>query len=247
MFVICINDICIMEWVCTNCRLNNAMIANIVTSMTKKPIDSTEQFQAAQKPIMWFLSAERLRDAAEIILSDQIKQEVPFFRAVEEAQFAAMISQDKSAQIACLPPNYRPGQLLYAFAMENALKGLMIARNQGLVSSRHSISKSIKSHDLLKLANDARFSLAVQEVSVLKALSHISEWAGRYPVATAIDKYNNPENPYPLGLEPDVLLDWGSQHPIMRECLGRMMRELEKALPSRPNRFGTWVAFKQVE
>jgi hypothetical protein len=214
--------------------------------MAKQPLDSAALFQAAQRPIMWFLSAERLRDAAEIILTNQSKQEMPFSRAVEEAQLAAITAPDRSAQIAYLPPNYRPGQLLYAFAMENALKGLMVAQNPGLTSSRHSISKSIKSHNLIRLAEDARFILAVQEVPVLKALSHMAEWAARYPVATKMEKYTNSDNPYPLSLDPDELLDWGSQHPVMRVCFSRMMQELEKALPSQPNRFGTWVASKPI-
>ena len=185
---------------------------------------------------MWFLSAERLRGAAEIILGDQIKQEIPYFNAVDvavkEAVAKASIARDGSAsvEISCLPPNYLPAQLLYAFAMENALKGLIVARNPGIVSPQR-ISKTLKSHELVKLAKDARFSLAVQEIPVLRALSHIAEWVGRYPVATTMDKYVNPKNPYPLGLDPDALLDWGSQHPIMRACFDRAMQDLEKLLP----------------
>src|SRR5271166_2159157 len=90
---------------------------------------SLAEFKKAQEPSSWFLSAERLRDAAEIILGDRVKQEVPFFRAADEARTKAVAAASTAAdgtafaQFACEPPNYRPGQLLYAFAMENALKG----------------------------------------------------------------------------------------------------------------------------
>jgi hypothetical protein len=39
------------------------------------------------------------------------------------------------------------------------------------------------------------------------------------------------------------MLDWGSQHPIMRRCFDRMMEELEQALSKPPERFGGVVAF----
>lgn len=54
--------------------------------MAKQPFDESALFQAAQKPVRWLVSAERLRDAAELILGDQVKQEVPYFRAVNDAR-----------------------------------------------------------------------------------------------------------------------------------------------------------------
>lgn len=41
---------------------------------------SRDLFRAAQYPVGWLLSAERLRDAAEIILRHEVAQEVPYFR-----------------------------------------------------------------------------------------------------------------------------------------------------------------------
>jgi hypothetical protein len=206
-------------------------------------------FRRRRKPATWLVSAERLRAAAEIILGDQVKQEVPYFRAVDDARhealMAAIAAPDGSAhvQVACVSPNYLPGQILYAFAMENALKGLMVARNPALVSPRR-IDNSLKSHDLIRLAEKAQFSLALQEVPVLRKLSYITEWAGRYPVATRIEKHINDENP--IGINRDSLLDWGSQHPHMRLCFDRMIQELEKALPQPPNRFDVIVAVKPI-
>ncbi len=97
-------------------------------------------FKTAQNPSAWFLSGERLRNAAEIILKNEQAQEVPYFRAHEEAvQYAQAIAysgtnQDGVAEIECQPPNYPPAQLLYAYAIENVLKGLIVANNPNVVN-----------------------------------------------------------------------------------------------------------------
>jgi hypothetical protein len=190
------------------------------------------------------LIAERLRKAAEVILHDQEKREGPFSRAVDAAYQEALTIVTNApggvgrAKIHCEPPNYLPGQLLYAFAMENALKGLQFARSPGLISS-NKLSRSIKTHNLIELANGANFLLFPQETPVLMALTHISEWTGRYPVASGLGRYRSKDNPIPLGLDPDALLDWGSQHPIMRVCFDRMIKELETLLPTPPDPFGS--------
>src|ERR1700746_1534751 len=95
-------------------------------------------FRAAQNPVNWLLSSERLRDAAEIVLRHEMANEVPYFRAYEEATQQALsiacsgTNEAGSAEIACEPPNYPPAQVLYAYAIENVLKGLIVA-NDGTV------------------------------------------------------------------------------------------------------------------
>lgn len=197
---------------------------------------------------MWFHSAERLRSAAEIIISDQQEQERPYFRAVDDAGVeAASLAQSApegaaSVDILCEPPNYLPAQLLYAFALENALKGLILARDPELVGAEE-LSRRVKTHDLVALAKVAAFTPEVQEVPVLNALSRIAEWAGRYPVAAALKDYKKTGNPHPIALVPDALLDWGSLHPVMRSCLDRALSQLRDRLPVEPKRFGVVVVF----
>src|SRR5690348_13882869 len=94
---------------------------------------SKEQFKAAQRPIAWLLSAERLRDAAEVICTHERAAEIPYFQAhtAAEKEAAAEACSDGNdagvAEIKAMPPNYPPAQLLYAFAIENVLKGLIVA------------------------------------------------------------------------------------------------------------------------
>ena len=149
---------------------------------------SQEMYRAAQSPVGWLLSAERLRDAAEAILQHEVQYEVSYFRAydaaVKEAQAIAFAEGNDcgSAQISARAPNYPPAQLLYAYAIENVLKGIIVANNPRLIGGEK-LNNALKSHDLFELAKDATVTVHVQEEPVMKALSQLSIWAGRYPVA----------------------------------------------------------------
>jgi hypothetical protein len=172
--------------------------------MAKSIFSPEAFFKSAQSPEMWFLSTERLRDASEVILRDQLAKEQPYFAAVQkasaEAQLAAIKDTSGSAyvDIARTPPNYLPAQLLYAFAMENALKGLIVARNPELISPNR-ISKKLNTHALITAADNVGFLLAVQEIPVLQALSRIAMWTGRYPAASTVTQHTADR---PLGSDP---------------------------------------------
>jgi hypothetical protein len=79
---------------------------------------ATQQFKAAQLPVAWLHSAERLRDAAEAILTHEQPAEIPYFKAhsvVEKEATAEAYSEGNDAGVAeiqAIPPNYPPAQLL---------------------------------------------------------------------------------------------------------------------------------------
>ncbi|KRP89237.1 hypothetical protein AOQ73_26830 [Bradyrhizobium pachyrhizi] len=209
--------------------------------MTEDPKQfSKDLFRAAQHPVGWLLSAERLRDAAEIIMRHEVAQEIPYFRAHSEAVEQAMAeaySEGRDAgvvEVRALPPNYPPAQLLYAYAIENALKGLIVANSPGLIDEQR-LSGELQSHDLTKLEAKANFPVHVQEGPVLEALSKLSIWAGRYPVARTRREQVGVPNA-------DAALDYGSAHPIMRIFFDRARQELEGRLSSPlTSRFGSVV------
>ena len=188
-----------------------------------------DMFKAAQSSVSWLISAERLRDAAEVILQHEVQFEIPYFRAYDQAVQQALSiactdgNTNGSAEISCVAPNYPAAQLLYAYAIENVLKGLIVANQPNLIDGTR-INKSIESHNLLTLASTATFQVHIQEEPVLKALSELSVWAGRYPVALSRAKYIGVPNS-------DELLDYGSQNPIMREFFNRAMKEPQGKLP----------------
>ena len=205
-----------------------------------------ELFKSAQSPIAWLVSAERLRDAAEVIMRDEQINEVPYFEAYKNAQLAAVAdaySDGKDAGIAeikAIPPNYPPAQLLYAYAIENVLKGLIIANTPSLVHEEQ-LDHALKSHDLTELSKRAGFTVHVQEALVLRRLSQLSIWAGRYPVAVSKRDYVSADKQ-----NPDELLDFGSANPCMRNFFERARQQLESQLPQPiENRFGSLVVMRQ--
>ncbi len=203
-------------------------------------------FQAAQQPAMWLRCAKRLRDAAELILTDQRPREVAYFRAVDDASNAAAAllatsGSSTTVEVEAEAPNYLPAQLLYALAIQNALKGLIVLRSPKLADPRK-FNKSIANHDLLKLAQLANIALYDQEAPLLRALSQITMWAGRYPVALSANEYVTQE--HPMGINPMGLLDWGSQHPFMRNCFDRLAQTLLAELPKPPVSKDVVVALK---
>jgi hypothetical protein len=182
-----------------------------------------EMFKAAQRPALWLHSAERLRDAAEVILTHELPAEKPYFQALKIASEEAAGNDAGVAEIKAIAPNYPPAQLMYAYAIENVLKGLIVSKRPDLVQERE-LDGELATHNLLKLADKAEFTTHVQERPVLEALSQLSVWAGRYPVARTRREFVGVPNA-------DELLDYGSAHPIMRRFFERAHQELESRLP----------------
>jgi hypothetical protein len=201
-------------------------------------------YKAAQHPIGWLHSAERLRDAADAILKHELPAEIPYFKAYEVAQHEAVAeaysegNNAGNAEIRAIPPNYPPAQLLYAYAIENVLKGIIIAKSPGLIEDRE-LSGELTSHNLIKLADKAGFTVHVQERGVLEALYQLSVWAGRYPVARTRREHIGTPNS-------DELLDYGSAHPVMKGFFERARKELEGMLPQPiGSKYGSLVVTRQ--
>jgi hypothetical protein len=202
---------------------------------TAPNIDSGKVFKAFQAPYHWYGSAKRLHSAAEVILAAELPHEIPYLRAYEAASKEALISPDATAEVKHTPPNFLPAQLLFAFALENVFKGLILARNPGLMDENR-LSRVISSHDLVDLAQKAQIRIAQLEIQVLEALSELAEWAGRYPLplrneADFITKGN-----------PNVLMDYGSLHPTMRHIFSIALRELEGLIPANQPEFEIVIA-----
>jgi hypothetical protein len=118
------------------------------------------------------------------------------------------------------------------------LKGLVIANAPQLIEEQE-LNERLKSHNLIKLAKKADFTVHVQERPILDALSQLSVWAGRYPVALTRREYVGTPNS-------DELLDYGSAHPVMRGFFERARKELESRLPQPiGNRYGSLVVTRQ--
>jgi hypothetical protein len=198
-------------------------------------------FKAGQQPAAWLRSAGRLRDAAEAILKHELPAERAYSQAHEIADKEASAESVRndtgvgSADIKAIAPNYPPAQLLYAYAIENALKGLIVLKWPGLIQE-HELHRELKTHDLNKLAKKAKVTVDQQhERPVLEALTRLSIWAGRYP----IDRGPSVDTP-----NPNAWLDYGSAHPIMRTFFERAYKELEGGVPEQIPRFEKVFVFR---
>jgi hypothetical protein len=123
---------------------------------------------------------------------------------------------------------------MYAYAIENVLKGLIVLKRPGFIQE-HELHGELKTHDLNELAKKAKVTVEQNERAVLEALTHLSISAGRYPIALepSVDTPN-----------PNALLGYGSAHPIMRTFFERAFKELESRVPEQIPRFEAVVVFR---
>jgi hypothetical protein len=203
-----------------------------------------DTYKAAQSPRFWLRSADNLRDGAEAILAKESEYELPYVQAHSNAiRMAAEIAASDGnefgiQEIKARVPNYPVAQLLYAYARENLLKGIIIAKNPDVINGTR-LNGQLKSHDLESLSDRAGFHLHPQEIPIAQALSKLSTWAARYPVALYGEEHKKVPNPHDL-------LDYGSQHVVMRSLFKRCHAALEELVPiSSKNEYDSIVVFRQ--
>jgi len=79
--------------------------------------------------------------------------------------------------------------MLRGFAVENFLKGILVAREPNLWVKSSADKLFSWTHDLGKLADQAKISLSPAETEVVRRLTIFVEWGGRYPTAIKPDKH----------------------------------------------------------
>jgi hypothetical protein len=139
-----------------------------------------ETVPLAKSPDAWRRTAIGLKRSANIIF----EQWYGIFKRLDGGQIASATTQE-AGDLNLLFPTYL---LLVGLSLENALKGLMIAKNPSLVESK--IKWKIKggSHNLIELYKQTGLSAKTDEIELLDALTRAVLWAGRYPVPK---KHNN--------------------------------------------------------
>lgn len=83
--------------------------------------------------------------------------------------------------------------LLAGYALENCLKGLIVAQVPGRIRG-DKLSEDVKGHDLCKLAETGGVSLSPDERELLELISRHIVW-GKYPVPTQLEKMPSPVDP----------------------------------------------------
>ena len=124
-------------------------------------------FKAGQQPASWLRSAGHLRDAAEALINHELPAGRLYLQARQIADEEASAESIRSgtgvgtADIKALAPNYPPAQLLYAYAIENVLKGLIVLKQPDLIQERK-LHDELTTHDLTDLAVKAEVTVDQQ-------------------------------------------------------------------------------------
>jgi hypothetical protein len=166
-------------------------------------------------PQMWLWSAERLYYAAEVVWDVAWNAEVAMF-------------QGKRPQHAAASGQYSTSLLLFGYAFENALKGLIVQR---LTSDRQTVVTAdgklkgipTKGHQIVVLAREwARLTLRADEETLLRRLQEYVLWAGRYPVMKDASAYKSGE------LVPGTLFHPPTDKPLIQVTFEAILANYEK-------------------
>ena len=140
-----------------------------------------KNYQYFQEPHLWHNKAVSLRAMANALYGKAL----PDLRLYEKARKVALkeLKHRRVVPVKAVVPDILPAIALYGAALENAFKGLMVSKDPALIGA-HKLSEKLKSHKLVELARAAGISLSPDEQYLLKWVSEVVIWKGRYPVPT---------------------------------------------------------------
>jgi hypothetical protein len=155
----------------------------------------------ANDPLAWQLKAESLIAAFEVLIADDER------RAAENAQ---------GRQIQSV------AYMLAGFAIENLLKGQLIARRQHLDAAG---KFKLGHHALRQLASDAGYSMDKAESRLLERIQQFTVWTAKYPVP--LDSEAMRPRPTPDGgFAPRTYHQVGEDWPAVRAFFARFDNDL---------------------
>jgi hypothetical protein len=135
-----------------------------------------EGVNCSTRPAAWLGVACRLRAAADVLL----ERETPI---ADASATGVPVENIPDSQF----PRFEATDLLLAYAIENLLKALLIARGR-VTFQNQQLPKELKIHNLYKLHTLAGPKTQIPR-HVLDWLTYMSEWRSRYPIPTSIEKF----------------------------------------------------------
>ena len=136
----------------------------------------------AAEPTSWLSHAQTLRQAVEDLwLSGNEHSRNPGSEIG-----AAVLAKWTSAGF--VPPETGGSTcdvcfMVFGFAFENLVKGIIVCRDPSLVSRSRLKSWHGAGHDLVTLFSRAGIGVSTEERQTIERITRIAEWKGRYPVA----------------------------------------------------------------
>ncbi len=187
-----------------------------------------DQFVQLQRPLFWWKKGRELAEAAEIILRSHNRTAKD---QKEGRRYRRMIMPGIWQEV-MQPISYEPANLLYALAIENALKGIVVGRDNSLISPK-TLARIFKStrHNLRELGRVSGLHLSIPEQALLDKLTATIKWVGRYPTPLNEDDLmptdENGSHQYP------GLSWWGTDREDTRTFFRRLDTELIALLHDR--------------
>lgn len=156
----------------------------------RNPKFAKEVFDHAHHPKAWLLVAHRLRRSADAIFERENPVARRFwqeFRRIANVSGASSTPPEDLDESKFPFPNFDAAYLLIAFAIENLLKGLMVAKGIAIFPQQK-LPEILKGHDLHKLHKRATPKTAISQ-HLLESLTYMSDWRARYPFPTSVEKF----------------------------------------------------------
>jgi hypothetical protein len=145
-------------------------------------------YKAWQAPVQWLITAQELASSAEelVAAADALK---PAYDRAHSAALRELTEGAVQAEVKAMRPRYLPAVLLYAYAIENLLKGLLAAKDPDKMSEE--TSRAFQGHVSSRFARLAGFTPDREQARLLDRLEPVVMWIGRYPVALTLAGHSN--------------------------------------------------------
>jgi hypothetical protein len=192
-----------------------------------KPDDSWQDgvVQGARNPNNWLGQAQRLKRSADLLLKRWLALTPQ--RLMTQAELMQHPGDDSALvrhvelyeeSMACA----MSGAMLLAFAIENYLKGILVARDPSMVKPPPHLFDW--NHRLGPLADRCAVALEEQERDLLNRLTTFTMWGGRYPAPKVVFD----AKPDKSGTGP---VSWSSEYlPITQSLIARLDDLLQREI-----------------
>jgi hypothetical protein len=179
-------------------------------------------YKAWQAPAQWFIAAQELAASAEglVAAADALK---PAYDQAYRVALAELDGGAAQAEVKAVRPRYLPPFLLYAYAIENMLKGLLAAKHPDRMDEE--TSEAFKGHVSSEFARRAGFVPDDGQARLLDRLHSVVRWIGRYPVALKIGEHGN------VYAGRDDAIDPPTDIPAIRRLYGVLFDALKAQIP----------------
>jgi hypothetical protein len=148
---------------------------------------ASQVFDNARRPVSWLRVARRLRHSADAIFERENPVAQQFRDEMQRLNTEGKEGEYEWDEAKFPFPNFDAALMLIAFAIENLLKGLAVAKNVAPFTGQQ-LPKPLQTHDLYKLHKTASPNASISP-DVLDFLTNVSTWQGRYPLPKSIEDF----------------------------------------------------------